>query len=50
MAGHDWIVRGHELAPFVANRVKVGMANAAKEDLNLFAHRGPWDRAARLSL
>ena len=35
MAGNDWIVRRHELAPFVANRMKVGVANATKKDFDL---------------
>src|SRR4029453_11627986 len=35
MAGDDWIVRGHELAPFVADGMQVGMANATKKDFDL---------------
>src|SRR6266576_4407916 len=40
MAGNDWIVRRHELAPFVANRVKVGVANATKKNFDLHVALG----------
>ena len=32
---NDRVIRRHELAPFVANRVKVGVANATKKNLDL---------------
>src|SRR5204862_4557337 len=35
MAGDDRIVSGHELAPLVADRMQIGVADAAKQDLNL---------------
>ena len=35
MPGNDRIVRGHELAPFVAHRMKIGVTDAAEEDLDL---------------
>src|SRR5438309_993494 len=35
MAGHNRIIRGHELAPLVADRMEIGVADAAKEDLDL---------------
>ena len=35
MAGNDWVVRRHELAPLVADRMKVGMADATKKDFDL---------------
>jgi hypothetical protein len=35
MAGNDWVIRGHELAPLVPYRMKIGVADAAEEDLNL---------------
>jgi hypothetical protein len=35
MTGDDREVCGHELAPLVADRMKIGMANAAEQDLDL---------------
>src|SRR5207248_7970779 len=35
MAGDNRVIRGHELAPLVADRMEVGVANAAEEDLDL---------------
>ena len=35
VTGNDWIVRRHELAPLVADRMKVGMADTAKKDFDL---------------
>src|SRR5207245_799872 len=35
VAGNNRVIRGHELAPLVADRMEIGVADAAKEDLNL---------------
>src|SRR4029077_17728893 len=35
MAGDDWVVRRHKLAPFVAHGMKVRVANATKKDFDL---------------
>src|SRR5207302_7800788 len=35
MTGDDRVIRGHELAPLVADRMEIGVADAAKEDLDL---------------
>src|SRR6266568_5593436 len=35
MAGNNRIVRGHELAPLVADGMKVGVADTAEEDFDL---------------
>ena len=35
VTGNDWVVRRHELAPLVADRMKVGMADATKKDFDL---------------
>src|SRR6266700_1525689 len=35
MTGDDRIIRGHELAPLVAHRMEIGVADAAEEDLDL---------------
>ena len=42
MAGNARINGGHELFPFVAHGVQIGMANSAKEnfDLNILGTRG----------
>ena len=48
MTGHDWIVRRHEFAPLVANRMKVRVANPAEENFNLhIAIRGTAPRDCR---
>src|SRR5438445_9986195 len=36
MAGNNRVIRGHELAPLVADRMEIGVADAAEEDLNLY--------------
>src|SRR6266446_2582067 len=35
MAGDNRVIRGHELAPLVANRMEIGVTDAAKQDFNL---------------
>src|SRR6266496_174998 len=35
VAGDNRVVRGHELAPLVADRMKIGVADTAEEDLDL---------------
>ena len=35
MARDDRIIRRHELAPFVAHRMKIGVADATEQDFNL---------------
>src|SRR4029453_12207322 len=35
MTGDNRIVSGHELAPFVADRMEIGVADAAEQDFNL---------------
>src|SRR6266566_9496774 len=35
VAGDNRIIRGHELAPLVADRMEIGVADAAEEDLDL---------------
>src|SRR5439155_5504650 len=35
MTGDNRVIRGHELAPLVADRMEIGMADAAEEDLDL---------------
>src|SRR5213594_733086 len=35
VTGNNWIIRGHELAPLVADRMEIGVADAAEEDLDL---------------
>jgi hypothetical protein len=35
MTGNDRVSRGHELAPLVADRMKVGVADTAEQDFNL---------------
>src|SRR5438132_963959 len=35
MARHDRIVRGHELAPLVADRMQIGVADPAEKNFNL---------------
>jgi hypothetical protein len=35
VARNNRIVRGHELAPFITNRMQVGVADAAKQDFDL---------------
>ena len=32
---NNWIIGGHELAPLVTHRMKIGVANAAEENLDL---------------
>src|SRR5438094_2783096 len=36
MAGNNRVIRGHELAPLIADRMEIGVADAAEEDLNLY--------------
>src|SRR4030095_7249786 len=35
VAGDNRVVRGHELAPLVADRMKIGVADAAEQDFDL---------------
>ena len=35
MTGDNRVVRGHELAPLVAHRMQIGVADAAEQDLDL---------------
>src|SRR5205823_13822158 len=35
MAGDNRIIRGHELAPLVANRMQIGVADAAEQNFDL---------------
>src|SRR6266480_528136 len=35
MAGNDWVIRGHELAPLIADRMEIGVTDAAEKDLDL---------------
>ncbi len=35
VAGDDWVDGGHDAAPFVADRMEVGVADAAEEDFDL---------------
>src|SRR5205823_7447821 len=35
VAGHNRVHSGHELAPFVAHRMQIGVADAAKENVDL---------------
>ena len=35
MAGDNRIIRGHELAPLVADRMEIGVADAAEQDFDL---------------
>src|SRR6266513_5329224 len=35
VTGNNRVSRGHELAPLVANRMQIGVADAAKQDLDL---------------
>src|SRR5437870_3724476 len=35
MTGYNRVIRGHELAPLVADRMEIGVADAAEEDLDL---------------
>src|SRR6266496_454507 len=35
MAGDNRVIRGHELAPLVAHRMQIGVANAAEQDFDL---------------
>src|SRR6266513_735178 len=35
VAGYDRIVSGHELAPFVADRMEIGVANATEQNFDL---------------
>src|SRR5947209_1875495 len=35
VAGNNRVIRGHELAPLVADRMEIGVADAAEEDLDL---------------
>ena len=35
VARHDRVIRGHELAPLVADRMKIGVADAAEQNLDL---------------
>ena len=47
VARHDRVDRGHELAPLVADRMEVGVADAAEEDFDLHVAVGriaPRDR------
>src|SRR5438477_587095 len=35
MTGDNRVIRGHELAPLVADRMEIGVADAAEQDFNL---------------
>src|SRR5205807_3783371 len=35
MAGHNRVIRGHELAPLVADRMEIGVTDAAEENFDL---------------
>src|SRR5437762_4643527 len=35
MTGDDWVIRGHELAPLIADRMEIGVTDAAEKDLDL---------------
>ena len=35
MTGDNWVIRGHEFAPFVADRMEVGVADAAEQNFDL---------------
>src|SRR5206468_11910549 len=35
MAGHNRVIRGHELAPLVADRMKIGVTDAAEQNFDL---------------
>src|SRR5436190_20414368 len=37
---NDRIICGHELAPFIADRMKIGVANATKKDFDLHVALG----------
>src|SRR5256885_13659191 len=41
VAGDNRIIRGHELAPLVADRMEIGLADAAEENFDLYG-AGRW--------